>query len=329
MNVLVTGGGGFLGGAIVRQLLTRGDTLRSFSRSAYDDLKALGVEQHEGDLEDADLVRDAVRGVDVVIHTAAKTGVWGAYYDYYETNVVGTQNVIEACQQTGVTRLVYTSSPAVAFRGVDQEGVDESGPVPEKFLCHYAKTKAMAEQLILQATQEGGIQTVSLRPHLIWGPGDTQLVPRIIERAKAGRLRLVGRGAKLVDTVYVDNAARAHLLAADRLDASSPCAGKAYYITNGEPWPMKKIIDGILKAAKLKPVEKSIPAGLAYAMGGLMELAYSAMRRDDEPPMTRFVARQLATAHWYDIGAAKRDLEYTPEVSMEEGMTRLAKSLAG
>jgi len=328
MKVLVTGGGGFLGGAIVRQLLARGDTVRSFSRSAHDNLEALGVEQHQGDLEDADLVRDAVRGVDVVIHTAAKTGIWGGYYGYYETNVVGTQNVIEACQQTGITRLVYTSTPSVAFRGVDQEGEDESGPLPEKFLCHYAKTKATAEQLILQATREGGIQTVSLRPHLIWGPGDTQLVPRIIERAKAGKLRLVGGGAKLVDTVYVDNAAQAHLLAADRLGASSPCAGKAYYITNGEPWPMKKIIGGILEAAKMKPVEKSIPASMAYALGSLMEIAYRALRREDEPPMTRFVARQLGTAHWYDIGAAKRDLDYVPTISMDEGMARLAKSLA-
>ncbi len=326
MKALVTGGGGFLGGAIVRQLVERGDTVRSFCRNRYEKLDALSVEQIEGDLEDHDRVGEAVKGCDVVFHVAAKTGVWGKYYPYYETNVVGTQNVIEACQQRGVSRLIYTSTPSVAFRGVDQEGVDESEPLPEHFLCHYAKTKATAEQVVLQANGER-VYTVALRPHLIWGPGDTQLVPRIIERARAGKLRLVGGGEKLVDTNYIDNAATAHVLAANKLGPKAACAGKAYYITNGEPWPMKKIINSILEAGGETTIDRSVSPGAAYALGGLFESLYRVTGREQEPPMTRFVAKQLSTAHWYDISAARRDLGYEPLVSMEEGMRRLRASL--
>jgi nucleoside-diphosphate-sugar epimerase len=310
----------------VRQLVERGDAVRTFSRSLYPALESLGVEQVQGDLEDADGVMGAVRGCEIVFHAAAKTGVWGTYYEYYEPNVVGTQNVIEACQQLRVQRLVYTSTPAVAFRGEDQEGIDASGPLPEHFLCHYARTKATAEQIVRQANRET-IYTVALRPHLIWGPGDTQLVPRIVERAKAGKLRLVGDGSKLVDIVYIDNAARAHLQAADALGPKAPCAGKAYYITNGEPWPMKKIVNRILDAAGLPPVERSISPGMAFALGWLLEMGYTVAGKRHEPPMTRFVAKQLSTAHWYDIAPAQRDFGYAPTVTLDEGLQRLKESL--
>ena len=264
--------------------------------------------------------------MDVVFHTAALPGVWGTYRAFYETNVRGTRNVIDACFAEGVTRLVYTSSPSITFAGHDQEGTDESDPYSERFLAHYPRTKAAAERLVLAANCES-LATVALRPHLIWGPDDTQLVPRVIERARKGRLRLVGDGSKLVDATYIDNAAMAHLLAADRLSSGAACAGKAYYISNGEPWPMARIINGILAAAGLPPVTRSVSPAAAYALGAVLEAAYAAFRLSGEPLMTRFVTRQLATAHWYDISAARRDLGYKPSVTMDEAMRRLGESL--
>lgn len=324
MNALVTGGGGFLGGAIVAQLRARGDSVRSFSRGDYPALREQGVETFRGDLDNAGEVEAAVDGCDVVFHAGATPGVWGKYTDYYRTNVVGTQNVIDACRRKGVRRLVFTSSPSVAFYGSDQEGLDESTPYPKRFLSHYPRTKAMAEALVLK-TNDAELSTVALRPHLIWGPGDTQLVPRVVERAQAGRLRFLGDGRQKVDTVYIDNAAEAHLLASDKLAPDAACAGKVYYITNDEPWALADIINGILKAADVAPVDRYIPSGVAYCAGAILELVYGILGRTEEPMMTRFVARQLATAHWYDISAAKRDLGYAPSVSIEQGLARLAE----
>lgn len=325
MKALVTGGGGFLGGAIVRLLRERGDEVRSFSRGDYPQLRALGVETIQGDITDEGAVAKAVAGCDAVFHVAAKAGVWGYYAEFYAPNVIGTQYVIAACRKARVPRLIYTSTPSVTFSGEDQEGVDESAPYPYHFLSHYASTKAEAERLVLAANGKELI-TVALRPHLIWGPGDTQLVPRIVERAKRGRLRLVGDGQKRVDATYIDNAALAHLLAADKLAPGADCAGRAYFITNGEPWPLAKIVNAILDAAGLPPVTKRIPPAAAYAAGAVLELTYGILGIRREPTMTRFVARQLATAHWYDISAAKRDLGYEPIVSMEEGLRRLRES---
>lgn len=322
MNALVTGGGGFLGKTIVRQLLDRGDSVRVLARGDYPELRDWGAETMQGDIADPEAVGAAVDGRDVVFHCAAKAGAWGSYFSYYEPNVLGTQNVIEACQRRGVRKIVYTSSPSVTFAGNDQEGVDESAPYPEKYLANYPKTKAMAEQLVLQR-DKGKLATVALRPHLIWGPGDTQLIPRLIERARAGKLRIVGNGKNKVDAVYVDNAARAHLLAADRLAPDAECAYNAYYITNGEPWEMARLVNAILDAAGLPPVTRRISAPAAYVAGAVLEGMYKLRGVDEEPPMTRFIAKQLATAHWYDISAARRDLGYEPTVTMEEGLGRL------
>jgi nucleoside-diphosphate-sugar epimerase len=327
MKALVTGGGGFLGKTIVKQLLTQGDTVRSLSRSAYPELDALGVETVRGDLADEAAVGKAVQGCDIVFHVAAKAGVWGPYEDYYDCNVTGTRNILKACKDHGVSKLVYTSTPSVTFAGKDEEGVDESIGYAETFLNHYAKTKALAEQRVLGANAEN-LSTVALRPHLIWGPEDNHLVPRVIDRAKKGKLKLVGSGRNLVDSVYVDNAAEAHLLAANALAPEASCAGKAYFITNGEPLPMADLLNKILAAADLPPVTRSVPPAIAYGVGATLEKVYGLLGRPDEPIMTRFVARQLATAHWFDITAAKRDLGYTPRVSIDEGMNRLAAWLA-
>jgi nucleoside-diphosphate-sugar epimerase len=326
MNALVTGGGGFLGGAIVRRLVVRGDRVSSLARGRHPELEALGVEQHQGDVADAVAVRKAAAGCDVVFHVAAKAGVWGPYAEYHRANVAGTENVVAACRARGVSRLVYTSSPSVVFDGRDQEGVNESVPYPKHFEAHYPKTKALAEQHVLAANGPT-LATVALRPHLIWGPGDNHLVPRILERGRAGKLRRVGKHNKLIDTTYIDNAADAHLLAADRLTPDSPIAGKAYFISQGEPVPLWDMVNRILAAGGVAPVTRSVPAPVAYLAGWLCELAYGTMRWREEPPMTRFVARELSTAHWFDITAARRDLGYEPRVSLSEGLRRLAEHL--
>jgi nucleoside-diphosphate-sugar epimerase len=327
MNALVTGAGGFLGGAIARMLVARGDTVRSISRSAYPELDALGVAHIQADLSDADAVARAAEGCDTVFHVAAKAGVWGAYAAYHQANVVGTENVIAACRQHEVGRLVYTSTPSVTFDGHGEEGVDESRPYAPRPLCHYATTKIEAEKKVL-AANEGTLASVSLRPHLIWGPNDTNLTPRVIDRGRKGKLALLGDGSPLVDTVYIDNAAEAHLLAADALGEKSACAGKAYYISNDEPVPMETILNGILTAAELPPIAKRIPTGVAFLVGAILEGVYTVLRREDEPMMTRFVARQLSTPHWFDISAAKADFGYAPRVSIEEGLARLKEHLA-
>ena len=323
MKVLLTGGGGFLGLAIVRLLRQRGDDVRSLARNLYPELDALGVEQVRGDLADAGTVAEAAAGCDLVFHVAAKAGVWGDYQDYYRANVIGTANVIAACRTHGIDRLIYTSSPSVVFDGKDMEGVDESIPYPAHFEAHYPRTKAEAEKVVLAANGPN-LATTALRPHLIWGPGDNHLVPRILDRGRRGRLRRIGNRPNLVDTLYIDNAATAHLQAADALAVGSPVAGKAYFLAQGEPRPVWEVVDRILAAGNLPPVTRTISPQLAYTAGWLLEKTYTLLRLSGEPPMTRFVARELSTAHWFDLSAARRDFGYQPQVSFAEGMERLA-----
>jgi nucleoside-diphosphate-sugar epimerase len=327
MNALVTGGGGFLGGAIARRLRARGDAVRSLSRGRYADLDAHGVTQFPADIADAEAVRRAAAGCDIVFHVAAKAGLGGRYRDYHRANVVGTENVLAACRRNGVPRLVFTSSPSVVFDGRDMEGVDESAPYPPHYEAHYPKTKALAEQAVLRANGPA-LATVALRPHLVWGPGDNHLIPRLLARTRAGRLRRIGKESKLIDSTYVDNAADAHLLAADRLHPASPVAGRAYFISNGEPTPLWDLVNRILAVAGLPPVTRTVSPGVAYSAGWLLESVYGLLRLRGEPPMTRFLARELATAHWFDLTAARRDLGYAPAVSLDEGLRRLAAHLA-
>lgn len=327
MKALVTGGGGFLGGAIVRMLRERGDEVVSYSRGRYPALEALGVRQVSGDIADSEALTCAAQGCDTLFHVAAKAGIWGDYAEYYQANVTGTEAVIAACRANGIDRLVATGSPSVVFDGRDIEGGDESLPYPDHYEAHYPQTKMLSEVAVLRANSPG-LATVSLRPHLIWGPGDNHLVPRIIQKGKAGRLKRIGNRPCLADTVYIDNAAKAHLLAADRLHPGSPIAGKAYFITNDEPLPLWYMVDSILAAGGLPPVKGEISPELARLIGTGCEKVWSLLRLSGEPPMTRFVADELSTAHWFDITAAKRDLDYCPEVSIEEGLERLRKWLA-
>jgi len=327
LHALVTGAGGFLGRAVTRQLLARGDQVRALARGKYPDLESQGVECLQGDVQELADVTRACRGVDVVFHVAAVAGLWGSWKHYHGINTLGTKNVISGCLHGEVRRLVFTSSPSVTFAGRDQCGVDESVPYPTKWLCHYAHTKALAEQLVLAANGQHHLLTCALRPHLIWGPGDQHLVPRLLERARRGQLRQIGDGKNLIDAVFVENAAEAHLLAADRLRPGAPVCGKTYFISNSEPVNCWEWINELLKLAGVPPVSKRISYGAAYAAGAMLEGLWTLLGRTDEPRMTRFLAAQLATSHYFDISAARRDLGYEPRISMAEGLERLAPSL--
>lgn len=330
MHALVTGGGGFLGHAIARQLRARGDWVRSLSRGAYPELETLGVEAVRGDLLDGQTVAAACQGIDCVFHTAAVAGIGGPWKTYYDINVLGTRNVLEGCRRGQVPRLVYTSSPSVTFAGTDQCGCDERAPYASTWLAHYPHSKALAEQDVLKVSGKGHPRTCALRPHLIWGPRDGHLIPRLVRRARSGRLRRVGDGTNRVDMIYVENAATAHLQAADALlSRDSQVTGKAYFLSQGEPVNCWQWIDQLLALADLPPVQKSISLAAARRIGAACEATYRLLRLSSEPPMTRFLAAQLGHSHWFDITAARQDFGYQPQVSTAEGMRRLAVWLRG
>lgn len=328
MKVLVTGGGGFLGQGICRRLVERGEQVRSIARGDYPELAEIGVEALRGDIADRGAVMKATQGCDAVIHTAAKAGDWGSRDRFFRPNVTGTANVLEACRTHDVPKLVYTSTPSVVHGGGDVAGVDESAPYPERYDAWYPETKAIAERMVLEADGPG-LSTVALRPHLVWGPGDNHLTPKILERGRAGRLRHIGSEPCLIDVIYIDNAVDAHILALDRLGPDAACAGRAYFISQGVPVPTWTMIDDLLAAGGLPPVRKRISPGMALFAGTIIELIWRILPMKGDPPMTRFLARQLATAHWYDISAARRDLGFEPQVSIEEGLNRLREHLAG
>jgi nucleoside-diphosphate-sugar epimerase len=326
MFALVTGAGGFLGRYIVEQLLARGDRVRGFARGNYPELSEQGAQLIRGDLRDTAAVAAACEGVDVVFHVAAVAGIWGPWEHFYSINTLGTRNVIDGCRQAGVGKLVYTSSPSVTFDGHDQCGVDESAPYPTRWLCHYPHSKALAEQAVL-AANDASLPTCSLRPHLIWGPRDDHLIPRLLDRARSGRLRRIGDGTNQIDIVYVENAAVAHLQAADALRPGSPVAGRAYFISQGEPVNCWTWIDEILALANLPPLRKSISAKSAYRLGASLECIYRLLRKKTEPLMTRFLAAELSTSHYFDITRAREDFGYDPKISTAAGMQRLAAEL--
>ncbi len=326
MLALVTGAGGFLGQYVVEQLIARGDQVRALARGDYPQLAQLGAQIHRADLRDADAVHLACKGVDIVYHVAGVAGIWGPWDYFYGINVLGTQNVINACVKQGVPRLVYTSSPSVTFDGRSQDGIDETAPYPQRWLCHYAHTKALGEQAVL-AANGASLATCALRPHLIWGPRDRHLIPRLIQRARDGALRRVGDGTNRVDMVYVENAASAHLQAADQLSPGSPVAGKAYFISQGEPVNCWGWIDELLALVDLPPVRRSISLTAAWRIGAVMEGVYRTLGKTSEPRMTRFLAAQLGTSHYFDISRARHDFGYEVRVSTGEGMRRLKAAL--
>ncbi|MDO5567127.1 MAG: NAD-dependent epimerase/dehydratase family protein [Planctomycetia bacterium] len=333
MRALVTGGGGFLGTYIVERLLARGDQVRIFCRGDYPELAARGVEIIRGDLRTRPDVINACRDMDMVFHTASLPGISVNRRPFYETNVLGTQHVLDACRENNIERLVYTSSPSVTDGGVPQTGVNESTPYPKRYLSFYPETKAIAERMVLQANgspiANGSKQllTCAIRPRLIWGPHDHHLIPRLIQRAQTGQLTRVGDGTNLLDMVYVENAADAHLLAADALTPTGPVAGNAYYISQGEPINCWDWINRILELVGLEHVRRAVSFKTAWRVGWCYECMYRLLRLKGEPPMTRFLATQLAQSYWFDISRAQHDFGYAPRISTEEGLARLAEDL--
>lgn len=324
MNALVTGASGFLGLYVAEQLVARGDRVRALCRNGGQELDRLGVETVRADLCDRENVIAACRGVEVVFHVGGTAGMGGTWKQYYETNALGTQNVVQGCLTHGVPRLVFTSSPSVTFDGRGQLGVDESAPYAKRWLCHYSHSKALAEQRVLAANGQNGLVTCALRPHLMWGPRDRHLIPGLLRRARNGQLRRIGDGTNLIDMLYVENAAAAHLLAADALRPGSPVAGRAYFISQGEPVNCWAWLNELLALAGLPPVQKAISLHTAQTIGAAYELAYWLFGLRGEPPLSRFLAAQLATSHYFNIGRARQDFGYEPKISTAEGMRRLA-----
>ncbi len=323
-TALVTGGGGFVGKAIVKRLIERGVACRVVGRHHYPEVAQLGGHCLQGDIRDFDFLRESFKGVDAVFHVAALAGIWGKWQEYYSINVLGTENVLQACRAQGVSRLVYTSTPSVVFNGRDIRGGDESLPYAEKFLCHYARSKAMAEKMVL-AANDAALLTCAIRPHLIWGPEDPHLIPRLLASGRKRLLKKVGPGTNMVDITYVDNVAYAHVLAADNLSASGTAAGKAYFINQGEAVCLWDWINALFTELDIPLVSSAIPFPLAYGVGALSELLYTRFRPDKEPRMTRFLAEQLAKSHYFSSARARIDLGYSPIVTTEQGMDYLVK----
>ncbi|MEM7054556.1 MAG: NAD-dependent epimerase/dehydratase family protein [Pseudomonadota bacterium] len=324
MNILVTGGGGFLGQAVSKVLLAKGHAVASLNRSTYPALEDLGVICHRGDIADAAAVGRACADMDAVIHVAAKAGPGLYAKDFERANINGTRHVLDACRKHGIRYLVHTSSPSVVHAGGDIEGGDESLPLAQHFPAPYPATKAAAEKMVLDANDGETLLTTALRPHLIWGPGDNHLLPRMIQRNQAGRLKLPA-AEKKIDTVYIDNAAEAHVLALNNLMNTATAAGKAYFISNGEPVANGEMIGRLLRAAGQTPKVGHISPKIALIAAAVVEAIWKPLKLKSDPPISRFLVEQLSTAHWFDLSAAERDLGYRARVSIEDGLKKLAE----
>ena len=325
MKVLVTGAGSLLLGGIAQQLAERGDHVVCFQRRTTETTHQ-NITMIAGDIRDRGSVTEAANGCNAIIHGAARVGVMGSWEEFQSTNVDGTSNILRAATEHQISRLVYVSTPSVAHVGDAIEGDIATPATTGRKRAYYAESKAQAEILALQANS-ADLGVVAIRPHLVWGPGDTQLVGRIVERARQGRLVMVGSGNALVDSTYIDNAISAHIAALDAVTPGSPCAGKAYVISNGEPRTVNELMSRICDAAGVEFSPKHVPAVIARNLGSLVERVWPLFRKD-EPPITRFVAEQLGTAHWFDQRPAQEDLNWKPTVSLDEGFVRLAQWFA-
>lgn len=321
-TALVTGGGGFVGKAVVRLLLENNVQCRVLGRNRYPEIESLGVDCRVGDIRDRQAVIEASRGVDCVFHVAALAGIWGKWKTYYDINVAGTENILEGCRKNGVPYLVYTSTPSVVFSQQNIAGEDETLPYATRFLCHYARSKVMAEKMVLLANNQV-VKSCAIRPHLIWGPGDPHLVPRLIEQGRKGKLAIVGSGKNLVDITFIENVAHAHVLAAENLSTSATCAGKAYFIGQEKPVALWEWINSLFVELGMVPVRKKVPFTVACGVGAVYEILYRLFRLQGEPRMTRFLAYQLAHSHFFSHKNAEKDFNYRPIVSIEEGMKLL------
>lgn len=327
MKALVTGGGGFLGEALTRALLAQGHQVLVLARGDYPALVKAGAQLLRGDLRDARVAGTSCEGQDVIFHVAAKAGAVGDAEEYEGINVTGTENLLAGARAAKVPHFIYTSTPSVVHRAEDIEGETEALPYATHFTAHYPRTKARAEQLV-RAANTDTLKTIALRPHFIWGPGDRHLLPRLLTRAQAGRLRQVGHRDVKHDTTYIDNCVDAHLLAWAALRAGKPLGGRVYFISDDAPIGVWTMANRMLEKAKAPKVGPPVPAWLAYAAGAVLEGAHALLGLDSEPAMTRYGATELSHAQWFDISAAKQDLGYTPQVSIEQGLERMGAWLA-
>lgn len=318
MKALVTGGGGFLGRYIAEQLLQRGYQVSVLCRNAYPELSAQGIEVIQGDVTDSDSVARAVEYQDMVFHVAAKVGYWGRYQDYYDTNVKGTQHVIESCQKHRVRKLIYTSSPSVTMNNIDIFNGDETLPYPSKYYSNYSATKAIAEQMVLKAHKTDGLHTVAIRPHLIVGPRDNHLLPRLLEKANKGSLKQIGPGTNKVSVTYVENAAHAHILAAE----SNHSGGKAYFINEPVPVELWPWIKDILNRLGARQPTRKVSFIVAFNAGWALEKVYNVLNIEQEPLVTRFIASELYRNHYFSIERAKHDFNYKPLYSFEQAQEK-------
>lgn len=321
MNALVTGGGGFIGFALVNELVSRDFNVTSFSRGDYPELRKMGVNTIRGDLSDFDSVLQATVKIDILFHVAAKAGINGAYSEYYKTNVTGTENIINACKINKIKYLIYTSSASVVFDGKDIEGSDESLPYPVRPVSFYTATKAQAEQLILKSDSTG-LRVLSLRPHLVYGPGDNHLVPRIISKAENGGLYRIGDCRNLVDVSYIDNVVAAHINAAKAIIENPEVSGKAFFITNGEPVLLWDFIDMILQTSGHDPLKKRVPVWIAKVISHMSQAFHRLFPKAQESELTPFIVSELTRFHWFNISKAREYLNYSPVISNVEGLRR-------
>ena len=321
-DCLVTGGGGFIGLALVQALCRQGRKVRVLGRHHSPAAAAAGAVCVQADIRDPAAVRQAAAGCATVFHVAAKAGIWGSYHEYHSINLLGTRNVLAACVAQAVPVLVYTSTPSVVCNGHDLEGADETTPYSSQPLCHYAATKIRAEQAVMQASNDQ-LRTTAIRPHLVWGPGDTNLIPRLLARGREGSLRIVGSGTNRVDLTYIDNVVHAHILAEENLHGRGTAAGKAFFIGQQEPVQLWPWVNELFARMNVPQVTKRISLRQAKAVGWLLETVYAALRLEREPKMTRFLAEQLALSHWFSKEQAARLLGYSEQVSTAEGMERL------
>ncbi|MCS6710786.1 NAD-dependent epimerase/dehydratase family protein [Brachybacterium sp. EF45031] len=318
MTVLVTGASGMLGRTVAETLRDRGEQVLTFQRRPAG---IPGTRDITGSLTDPAAVRRAVEGADAVIHLAAKVGIAGTEADFARVNIDGTRTLVEALQAQGGGRLVNISSPSVAHLGRAIVGLGATPPDPQRARGPYARTKAAAEQLAMAADGQHGLLVTSIRPHVVWGPGDTQLVGRIVERSAAGRLPLLDDGLALIDTTYVTNAADAIVAALDRLDEVH---GESFVVTNGEPRTVRDVLGGWCDAAGVPRPRWKVPGSVARLAGRVIENVVAALPGEKEPPMTEFLAEQLSTAHWFDQRTTRERLQWTPAVSLDEGFARVA-----
>jgi len=326
VKALVTGGGGFLGRRIVELLIADGHEVRFLARGSYPEVEKLGATGMQIDLRDRERLPEAVEGIDTIFHVAAKAGVWGPREEYLSINVDGTRNLLDAAESAGVARFIYTSTPSVVSYESPIENGPQTLPYAKSYKAFYPETKAEAERMVLQSNSRH-LATVALRPHLIFGPGDPHLLPRFVEAALKGRLRIIGDGTNKVDFTYVDNAAWAHIDAAKALtDHEAACAGKAYFISNDEPVSLWGWFNHLLGTMDVPPIEKQLGHGTAKFLFGAIETAHKLLPLG-EPTVTAFLADAMATAHWFDMQPAKDDLGYAVRVSMDEALQPTADYL--